>query len=255
MLNLRDNTQYKEIIEMKKVYKHPLYEYPSLYNDVAVIELGRRIEYDFDKYGDSPTCMARPEQTEIEGKIATVQGYGVTENGTKGYLLEANVTVISNELCKEYLDYNGTQRVQVKKKINNALSNGLNYGLFCTQGYQDENGVFTGSCKGDSGGPLKTRFLDSKKDTLIGIVSGGVGCGSGIPGWYTKVSFYAPWIDCIIETSRETGGARVAVEKKCDEVARNLVPPCVSQEDLIFEDFDLRSGDVDIFAIDSCNEV
>ena len=73
MLNLRDNTQYKEIIEMKKVYKHPLYEYPSLYNDVAVIELGRRIEYDFDKYGDSPTCMARPEQTEIEGKIATVQ--------------------------------------------------------------------------------------------------------------------------------------------------------------------------------------
>ena len=58
---------------MKKVYKHPLYEYPSLYNDVAVIELGRRIEYDFDKYGDSPTCMARPEQTEIEGKIATVQ--------------------------------------------------------------------------------------------------------------------------------------------------------------------------------------
>ena len=73
MLNLRDNTQYKEIIEMKKVYKHPLYEYPSLYNDVAVIELGRRIEYDFDKYGDSPTCMARPEQPEIEGKIATVQ--------------------------------------------------------------------------------------------------------------------------------------------------------------------------------------
>ena len=58
----------------------------------------------------------------------------MTENGTKGYLLEANVTVISNELCKEYLDYNGTQRVQVKKKINNALSNGLNYGLFCTQG-------------------------------------------------------------------------------------------------------------------------
>ena len=131
----------------------------------------------------------------------------MTENGTKGYLLEANVTVISNELCKEYLDYNGTQRVQVKTKINNALSNGLNYGLFCTQGiqafsipkllsvkiyfklpgYQDENGVFTGSCKGDSGGPLKTRFLDSKKDTLIGIVSGGVGCGSGIPGWYTKV--------------------------------------------------------------------
>ena len=54
-------------------------------------------------------------------------------------------------------------------------------------GYQDESGVFTGSCKGDSGGPLKTQFVDSKRDTLIGIVSGGVGCGNGIPGWYTKV--------------------------------------------------------------------
>ena len=64
---------------MKKVYKHPLYKYPSLYNDVAVIELGRRIEYNYEKFGDS------------------------------------------------------------------------------------------------------------KRDTLIGIVSGGVGCGNGIPGWYTKV--------------------------------------------------------------------
>ena len=54
-------------------------------------------------------------------------------------------------------------------------------------GQQDDNGVFTGSCKGDSGGPLKTQFVDSKRDTLIGIVSGGVGCGNGIPGWYTKV--------------------------------------------------------------------
>ena len=58
---------------MKKVYKHPLYKYPSLYNDVAVIELGRRIEYNYEKFGDSPTCMARPEQTDIEGKLATVQ--------------------------------------------------------------------------------------------------------------------------------------------------------------------------------------
>ena len=34
---------------MKKVYKHPHYRYPSLYDDIAMIELGRRIEYNFDK--------------------------------------------------------------------------------------------------------------------------------------------------------------------------------------------------------------
>jgi len=26
-----------------------------------------------------------------------------------------------------------------------------------------------------------------EKDTLIGIISGGIGCGLGIPHWYTKV--------------------------------------------------------------------
>ena len=58
----------------------------------------------------------------------------MTETGDKGFLLEANVTVISNELCQEYLTHNGTLKTQVKKKISNALKNGLNYGLFCAQG-------------------------------------------------------------------------------------------------------------------------
>ena len=39
--------------------------------------------------------------------------------------------------------------------------------------------------------------------TLVGIVSGGLGCGNGIPNWYTRVSFYEEWIACIQEKSRE----------------------------------------------------
>ena len=46
---IRDNTQNKELIEMKKAYIHPHYTYPSLYDDIAVVELGRRIVYDYDK--------------------------------------------------------------------------------------------------------------------------------------------------------------------------------------------------------------
>ena len=30
-------------------YNHPKFTYPSLYDDIAVIELGRRISYDVDK--------------------------------------------------------------------------------------------------------------------------------------------------------------------------------------------------------------
>ena len=76
------------------MYQHPGYRYGStLYDDVAVLELGRRVEYGFGKFGDTPTCMDQG-LFEKEGRLATVQGFGVTENGTKGALLEANVTVI-----------------------------------------------------------------------------------------------------------------------------------------------------------------
>ena len=38
---------------------------------------------------------------------------------------------------------------------------------------------------------------------LVGIVSGGIGCGEDIPGWYTKVAIFADWIQCIVEKSRK----------------------------------------------------
>ena len=69
---IRDLTPYKSIVEIKKLYRHPLYKAPSLYNDLVVGEFGRRLEYDFDKYGDSPTCL-NTEDRDIEGEIATVQ--------------------------------------------------------------------------------------------------------------------------------------------------------------------------------------
>ena len=232
------------------MFKHPQYQFPSLYNDVAVVELGRRIEYNYDKYGDTPTCLDQGKY-DIVGNIATVQGYGETEGGTRGELLEANVTVISNDQCTEYISYNSSLNSKVKEKINGALANGIDYGLLCGQGlYNEERQAFSGSCKGDSGGPLKTSF--NERDTLIGIVSGGVGCGEGIPNWYTKVSFFYPWIDCVISTSRMTGGSRLEVSKKCDPVAQNLIPTCLPPDDLIFE---LRAAEtLDTFKIDLCEE-
>ena len=92
---VRDGTKHVEIVEVKRVYTHPGYRYNVAYDDVAVLELGRRVEYGFEKFGDTPTCMDQG-LFEKEGRLATVQGFGLTEDGTKGELLEANVTVISN---------------------------------------------------------------------------------------------------------------------------------------------------------------
>ena len=68
----RDKTGNIETIEQKRVFKHPLYKFPTLYNDVAIVELGRRIEYNYDKFGDSPDCMDQQKYDNVD-KLATVQ--------------------------------------------------------------------------------------------------------------------------------------------------------------------------------------
>lgn len=49
------------------------------------------------------------------------------------------------------------------------------------------------SCRGDSGGPLKTV---GRRQALVGVVSWGPDCGGGTesPGIYTRVSHFAKWI-------------------------------------------------------------
>ena len=44
----RSGTKFNETIEIKRKYVHPNYIYPKNYNDIALLELGRRIHYDFD---------------------------------------------------------------------------------------------------------------------------------------------------------------------------------------------------------------
>ena len=67
------------------------------------------------------------------------------------------------------------------------------------------------------------------------------------------MAFYYPWIDCIIQTSKESKGNVNIVNEKCDKVAKALVPSCVEEDDLIFgSDFDLRSENN--FQIDRCSK-
>merc|ERR1711902_331753 len=160
------------------------------------------------------SCLPKKE-FEVINKIATVQGYGVTESGTKGNLLETNVTVITNKYCKEILQANVTKDQNNAKKILKALPLGLDYGLMCAQGiYKADKGIYTGSCKGDSGGPLTQRD-EEDRTTLIGIVSGGIDCGKGFPGWYTRVEYYKVWIQCIIDKSLQFNNGNATAEEIC----------------------------------------
>ena len=57
------------------------------------------------------------------------------------------------------------------------------------------------SCSGDSGGPLVWREYSDDPWYQIGVVSfGAVKCGSkDIPGVYTRVEAYLPWIESNLE--------------------------------------------------------
>lgn len=51
------------------------------------------------------------------------------------------------------------------------------------------------TCQGDSGGPLQIirKYVDLS--TVVGVVSAGVGCGTSIPGTYTRVAYFIDWIE------------------------------------------------------------
>ena len=52
------------------------------------------------------------------------------------------------------------------------------------------------SCNGDSGGPLFIRESSNDAWEQIGLVSfGSTRCGVGVPGVYTRIVHYLPWIE------------------------------------------------------------
>lgn len=68
-------------------------------------------------------------------------------------------------------------------------------GSLCAGSLAPDGSVATGkdSCQGDSGGPL-TRQEDGGGRSLVGLVSGGKGCGAGKPAVYTRIAYYTDWI-------------------------------------------------------------
>merc|ERR1712179_144285 len=101
--------------------------------------------------------------------------------------------------------------------------------------------AYSGSCKGDSGGPL-TQDDEQGRRTLIGIVSGGIGCGKGYPSWYTRVSFFKSWIQCIIDQSLRFHNVKEKVQDACKAMVE---PEPICEEEVDNGIFDLRDLGLD----------
>eukprot|EP00090_Calanus_glacialis_P011317 TRINITY_DN19748_c0_g1_i1.p1 TRINITY_DN19748_c0_g1~~TRINITY_DN19748_c0_g1_i1.p1 ORF type:complete len:233 (-),score=32.54 TRINITY_DN19748_c0_g1_i1:49-747(-) len=182
VLGDHDNTISTESIidrivkEVSIIKKHPNYNYVTSDYDIALIKL--KEEVDLKVY--TPACLPLYGDTFV-GQKAWVYGWGTTSFGgsVSNKLLEVQVPVVSNQLCKQIMQNTITKR------------------MLCAGGELNKDG-----CQGDSGGPLTVE--KDGKHYLIGDVSFGNGCGQqGQYGVYGNVAFFRDtFINTIIEDAK-----------------------------------------------------
>jgi trypsin len=158
-----------ERITVSKILDHPGYSNSSVRNDAALLQLERPTTA-------QPLPIAQPADDGLTapGTRVITSGWGATSEGGEASdeLLFVRLTMRSHGYCdREY------------GKIHDASQ------LCIGSSRPGED-----SCQGDSGGPVMSG--EGAAMRLVGLVSYGHGCGrKGVPGVYTRVSRFAPWID------------------------------------------------------------
>ncbi|GAB6020208.1 hypothetical protein CHUAL_002929 [Chamberlinius hualienensis] len=167
--------------EVTSVVLHPGFQYPILYNDIALIKFKGLTEY---STSIRPIClMSKAEDRKATTKL-TILGWGSKQSGgsQSSILQEVDLIAISNRNCNATLGKMGALTVSYPR--------GINTKIMCAGSPPN---VSKDACQGDSGGPA-TILIDGIWRQR-GVVSGGIGCGiPGNPGLYTRVSEYVTWI-------------------------------------------------------------
>lgn len=167
------STDYAEQRRVRKVHRHARFDTSTFDNDIALLQLDRPV-----RFGPhvQPGCLPEAGISDYSGTAAVVAGWGRQGEGkpTSPVLRSVTVPVWSDEQCAES-DY-GRKR--------------LTANMMCA-GYHDGG---RDACQGDSGGPLHMEGIGGSVE-VIGLVSWGRGCARpNLPGLYTKVVNYLPWI-------------------------------------------------------------
>uniref|UniRef100_A0A8C3MF58 Vitamin K-dependent protein C n=1 Tax=Geospiza parvula TaxID=87175 RepID=A0A8C3MF58_GEOPR len=179
--------RYEQTIWIDKWVTHENYTKTTSDNDIAMLHLAEHVMY--YKYA-LPICLPTRNLAEQElmrsGKQAVVTGWGTMSERNHTYaafLRYIQIPIVPRNECAQ------------------AMSSQISDNMLCAGSLGDRKD----SCRGDSGGPMFTRY----KDTwfLVGLVSWGEGCGRKEKfGVYTKVSQYLEWIQHHIDTSAPLKG-------------------------------------------------
>ena len=169
--DLREANGNPWVVHVDKFFTHPQWNSQPLQNDIALIKTKESLMVNQGGYQSKAATLPLPNQ-DFAGKTAS--GYGVTENGqTSPTAKLVDLTIYDKNRCRR--------------------SNGNFEGnmFLCAGSSSSRN---NGICGGDSGGPLVVR--QNGRNTVIGVSSFVIAkCGqSGVPGFFSRVSNYIPWI-------------------------------------------------------------
>ena len=169
-LHDQKNAVNAEVLTLKTIIAHPLYNTRTMEYDYALIQTNEDSSY-------APIAL---NPTEIgfgaDEIMSTVAGWGTLREGSYSLpakLQKVDLPLVSTDECNK--GYKG----QIKDTM---LCAGY------PQGGKD-------SCQGDSGGPLVANDVNGDR-YLIGVVSWGQGCArANYYGVYSKVSAVYDWIN------------------------------------------------------------
>ncbi|PIO25434.1 hypothetical protein AB205_0076090 [Aquarana catesbeiana] len=173
-------------LAVREVHVHPSYKFGYHDHDIALIRLKDPVTMDENT---SPICLPGDGDESLydAGTVGYVSGFGMTEKNKISNLLKyVALPMVQRDKCQEHLKKKqSTLPASSKIKGEKFTEN-----MFCA-GFPEAEKRQQDSCQGDSGGPYASQSGD--KWVATGIVSWGIGCGSGY-GYYTKVNNYMHWI-------------------------------------------------------------
>lgn len=175
---------YNDVTKQNDIALMELETVPSVAKTVHVVMSGAAVSATDGAAVNSSKHVATavppcPQSFQPQGQNCTVSGWGhMAEKGSQvpDRLREVSVRVLHNEMCA--------------KMLAGYPWDPANNTMICAGG-EDKD-----ACQGDSGGPLVCQEEATGSRCLAGVVSWGVGCATeGIPGVYTNVRNYLPWIE------------------------------------------------------------
>ncbi|XP_043640978.1 phenoloxidase-activating factor 2 [Drosophila teissieri] len=173
-----------EEASVKQMVVHELFDYRKGENNLALLFLEQHFPLTFK----INTICLPTQRRSLSSTRCVVAGWGkhrFSDKDQASVLKKIDLPIVPRDVCQEKL-----RKTRLGPKYT------LPRGLICAGGEKD-----TDACTGDGGAALFCPMTeDPQQFEQIGIVNFGVGCNEeNVPGTYTDVFEYKPWIDRHLE--------------------------------------------------------